>query len=188
VSQAYAAGADNRLTNWAGTALTYDANGNLTADGSLGYGWDSRNRLISLTGAATASFAYDATGRRNGKTINGTTTNFLYDGANAVQELTGGAPSANLLTGLGFDEIFSRTDSLGTRSFVTDALGSTVALTDGTSAIKTSYAYDPYRNITANGEVSANSAQYTPHRPVAKPCQCVRSAPSPRPDCSLYGR
>jgi len=81
---------DNRLTNWAGTALTYDANGNLTADGSLGYGWDSRNRLVSLTGAATASFAYDAGGRRSGKTINGTTANFLYDGANVVQELAGG--------------------------------------------------------------------------------------------------
>ncbi|MBR8025808.1 RHS repeat protein [Burkholderia cenocepacia] len=26
---------DNRLTNWAGTTLTYDANGNLTGDGSL---------------------------------------------------------------------------------------------------------------------------------------------------------
>jgi len=153
--------AGNRLTNWAGTALTYDANVNLTADGSLGYGWDSRNRLISLTGAATASFAYDATGRRNGKTINGTTTNFLYDGANAVQELAGGAPSANLLTGLGIDEVFSRTDSLGTRSFVTDALGSTVALTDGSGAVKTSYAYEPYGNITASGEVNANSAQYT---------------------------
>ena len=105
-----------------------------------------------------------------------------------MQKLAGGTPSANLLTGLGIDEVFSRTDSLGTRSFVTDALGSTVALTDGTSAIKTSYAYDPYCNITASGEVSANSAQYTPHRPAAKRCQCVRSTPSPRLDYSLYGR
>ncbi|WP_181885671.1 RHS repeat domain-containing protein [Trinickia dinghuensis] len=153
--------AGNRLTNWAGTALTYDANGNLTADGSLGYGWDSRNRLISLTGAATASFAYDATGRRNGKTINGTTTNFLYDGVNAVQELAGGTPSANLLTGPGIDEVFSRTDSLGTRSFVTDALGSTVALTDGSGAVKTTYAYEPYGNTTTSGEVNGNASQYT---------------------------
>jgi len=60
-----------------------------------------------------------ATGRRTGKTINGTTTNFLYDGVNAVQEFAGGTPSANLLTGLGIDEVFSRTDSLGTRSFLT---------------------------------------------------------------------
>ena len=153
--------AGNRLTNWAGTALTYDANGSLTGDGSLSYGWDSRKRLVSLTGSSTASFSYDAVGRRNGRTINGTTTNFVYDGANAVQELSGGAPSANLLTGLGIDEVFSRTDNLGTRSFVTDALGSTVALTDGNAAVKTSYAYEPYGNATASGEVNANAAQYT---------------------------
>jgi RHS repeat-associated protein len=150
--------AGNRLTNWAGTALSYDANGNLTADGSLGYGWDSRNRLIALTGASTASFVYDAVGRRSGKTINGTTTNFLYDGANAVQELAGGTPSANLLTGLGIDEVF--TDSLGTRSFVSDALGSTVALTDASGAVKTGYAYEPYGNATAKGEMNASSTQY----------------------------
>jgi uncharacterized protein RhaS with RHS repeats len=106
---------------------TYDANGNLTGDGSLSYGWDSRNRLVSLAGAATASFAYDAGGRRSGKTINGTTANFVYDGANVVQELAGGTPSATLLTGLEIDEVFSRTDGLGARTLVTDALGSTVA-------------------------------------------------------------
>ncbi|RDU94533.1 RHS repeat-associated core domain-containing protein, partial [Trinickia dinghuensis] len=90
----------------------------------------------------------------------GTTTNFLYDGANAVQELAGGTPSANMLTGLGIDEVFSRTDSLGTRSFLTDALGSTVALTDGIGAIKTSYAYEPYGNATTSGETNTNAIQY----------------------------
>jgi RHS repeat-associated protein len=152
---------DGRQPPDPGTALTYDANGNLTADGSLGYGWDSRNRLVSLTGAATASFAYDTGGRRSGKTINGTTANFLYDGANLVQELAGGTPSANLLTGLGIDEVFSRTDSLGTRSVVTDALGSAVALTDGAGAVKTSYSYEPYGNTTASGEVNVSALQYT---------------------------
>ncbi|RDU96775.1 RHS repeat-associated core domain-containing protein, partial [Trinickia dinghuensis] len=91
----------------------------------------------------------------------GTTTNFLYDGANAVQELAGGTPSANMLTGLRVDEVFGRTDSLGTRSFVTDALGSTVALTDGSGAVKTNYTYEPYGNTTTSGEVNGNASQYT---------------------------
>lgn len=153
--------ADNRLTNWSGTTLTYDANGNLTGDGSLTYGWDSRGRLVALAGTTTASFAYDATGRRTGKTVNGTTTNFLYDELNMAQELASGTPTANLLTGLGIDEDYSRTDSLGLRSFVTDALGSTVALIDASGAVKTSYAYEPYGNITAAGEANANLVQYT---------------------------
>jgi len=133
----------------------------MTGDGTLSYGWDSRNRLVNLTDAAAASFAYDAAGRRSGKTTNGNTTNFAYDGVNAVQELAGGIPTASLLTGLGIDEVFSRTDSLGTRHVVTDALGSAVALTDGGGAVKTSYAYEPYGNTTASGEVSANAVQYT---------------------------
>ncbi len=134
--------ADNRLTNWSGTTLTYDSNGNLTGDSSLTYGWDSRSRLSSLSGTATASFTYDTLGRRTGKTVNGTATNFLYDGLNVVQELASGTPAANLLTGLGIDEVYSRTDALGARSFVTDALGSTVALTDASGATKTSYTYE----------------------------------------------
>jgi RHS repeat-associated protein len=133
----------------------------LTLNGSLTYGWDSRNRLASLAGAATASFGYGALARRNGKTINGTATNFLYDGANAVQELASGTPTANLLTGLGIDEVFSRPDRRGTRSFVTDALGTTVTLTNGVGAVMTSYAYEPYGNTTVSGEVNGNPAQYT---------------------------
>jgi len=151
---------DNRLTNWAGTTLTYDANGNLTGDGSLTYGWDSRGRLASLSGTATANFVYDVIGRRTVKTVNGTATTFLYDGPNAVQELAGATPTANLLSGLRIDEIYSRIDGLGARSFITDALGSTVALTDTSGVLKTSYAYEPYGKSSATGETSSNSAQY----------------------------
>jgi len=66
-----------------------------------------------------------------GQTTLGATTNYLYDGPNVVQELSAGSPSANLLTG-GVDEVFARTDSLGTRDFLSDALGGTIALTDPT--------------------------------------------------------
>ena len=66
----------------------------------------------------TASFTYDSFGRRTGKTINGTTTNFLYDGLNPVQEKNGRAVTANLLTGLGIDEFFTRTDGVGVRALL----------------------------------------------------------------------
>jgi hypothetical protein len=47
---------------------------------------------------------YDARGCRKGKTIDGVTTNFLYDGHSVVQELSGGSVQANLLLGVGIDE------------------------------------------------------------------------------------
>ena len=52
-----------------------------------------------------------------------------------MQELSGGTPTANMLTGLGIDEVFSRTDSSGTSSFLTDALGSTLALADNSGTV-----------------------------------------------------
>lgn len=153
--------AANRLSNWNGTALSYDANGNMQSDGTRAYTWDARNRLIQIAGPVNASFQYDAFGRRIQKTVNATTTKYLYDGLNPVQELTGTIPTANLLTGLNVDEYFRRTDSQGARDFVTDALGSTLALTDAAGVIQTSYTYDPYGNTTTSGQASTNSFQYT---------------------------
>jgi len=42
-----------------------------------------------------------------------------------------------------------------------DALGSVIALTDETGAIKTQYTYDPFGNVTVSGESSDNPFQYT---------------------------
>ena len=86
--------AANQLTQRETTSLSYDANGNLTSDGVRSYVWDARNQLASISGPGiAASFQYDAFGRRIRKTVNGTTTEFLYDGLNVVQELSGGTPT-----------------------------------------------------------------------------------------------
>lgn len=153
---------DNQLTAWGSTSLNYDANGNMTSDGTNTYTWDARNQLSSVgTKRTSSTFQYDAYGRRIQKTIGGTTTGFLYDGANPVQELSGSTPTANMLTGLGADQYLTRTDPAGTRSLLPDALGSTVALTDANGAVQTSYTYEPYGNTTASGATSSSSYQFT---------------------------
>ncbi len=152
--------ADNQLTQWGSSNLTYDLNGNLTNDGANTYSWNARNQLASINAGATASFQYDAFGRRQAKTIGGASTSFVYDRVNPVQELVSGMPTANLVTGLRVDEIFSRTDSAGTRQFLTDSLGSTLALTDSTGATQAQYIYEPFGNTSAMGS-SANPYQYT---------------------------
>jgi hypothetical protein len=56
----------------------------------------------------------------------------LYDGLNFVRELTsGGTPTANLLTGLGIDETFTRTVSGGSETLLTDELGAHSRLPTG---------------------------------------------------------
>jgi RHS repeat-associated protein len=54
-----------------------------------------------------------------------------------------------------------RTDSNGARSLLTDPLGTTLALSDGTGTIQTQYSYDPFGNVTASGQTSTNPYQFT---------------------------
>jgi hypothetical protein len=108
---------------------------------------------------ANGSLQYDAFGRR---VTNAAGTSFLYDGLNPVQELSGATPTANMLTGFGVDEFFSRTDSSGGACYLSDALGSTVALADSTgSTLPTIYTYEPFGNTTARGAASSNPYQFT---------------------------
>jgi RHS repeat-associated protein len=84
----------NQLTNLAGQAFSYDANGNLLSDGARSYAWDAENRLIRITypgqpGKQTA-FAYDGLSRRT--TIASTpaggstaSTSYLWCGSHICQ-------------------------------------------------------------------------------------------------------
>ncbi|API57990.1 hypothetical protein BSL82_00625 [Tardibacter chloracetimidivorans] len=67
-----------------GASPTYDANGNLTFDGTLTYGYDVEGRLTSVKqGAITlGSYAFDAQGRRKSKSASGTTTIYVTDADN----------------------------------------------------------------------------------------------------------
>ena len=67
----------------------------------------------------------------------------------------------NYLTGTGIDETLSRTDSTGSYSYLTDNLDSTLALTNSSGAISTSYNYEPYGNTTQTGSASTNALQYS---------------------------
>jgi YD repeat-containing protein len=60
------------------TSYSYDANGNLTDDGTRTFEWDAENRLTAVKqGAATlAAFTYDGEGRRSTKISAGATTSY----------------------------------------------------------------------------------------------------------------
>ena len=107
-----------------------------------------------------ASFVYDATGRRARKTINGTVTDFLYDGVNPLQERSG-TGAVSILAGLNIDEHFVRADTSGASVLLTDALGSTVALTDVAGTVQTQYTYEPFGATITTGAASGNPTDYT---------------------------
>ena len=152
--------AANEQTSFAGATLTYDNNGNLTSDGINTYVWDARNRLIAISGGATANLNYDALGRRVSKAINGVSTQFVYDGNDIVAEVGGGVVGANYLRSLNIDEPFIRQTGSGNEHYHTDALGSSLALSNAQGGSATTYAYEPFGKTTSIGTPS-NVFQYT---------------------------
>jgi len=65
--------------------FTYDANGNLTGDGRCNYAYDAENELVDVSACTSATYQYDAEGRRS-RTVTGNTEDTVYD--------LGGRPAA----------------------------------------------------------------------------------------------
>ena len=160
--------ANNRQLSFGDKTLTYDDNGNLQSitdsNGTTLYSWNARNQLVGINGPiVNATFVYDGAGRRQKKTINGSVTEFLYDGLNVVQETSGAAILANILAGLAIDEILTRADVLSgvTSIQLPDALGSSIAITAEAGTVQTEYTFDPFGSTTAFGLSNTNAFQYT---------------------------
>lgn len=153
--------AANEQTTFNGSTLTYDAKGSLTSDGTNTYQWDARDRLVGITGPSlTASFTYDALGRRTTKTVNGRTTQFIYDGSDIVAEIDSQEGFVTYLRSLLFDEPFIRQTGSGQEYYHLDVLGSSLVLSNGLGASTTSYTYDPFGQTTVTG-ASSNAFQFT---------------------------
>jgi RHS repeat-associated protein len=145
--------ASNRYTSLNGESISHDENGNRTINNAV---WDARDRLVSLSGPNfTASFTYDAMGRRTSKTVNGQTKTYLYDGDDLISE-TG----ADYTFGPGIDQPLERKTNKN-EYYLSDALGSVIGLADGTGAIKTSYNYSPFGKKQTTGVNSTNPFAFT---------------------------
>jgi len=67
------------------SGFSYDAAGNLLADGLNGYAFDGESRIKSFNSGA-ASYAYDGNGRRVAKQTGGVTTDYFYWGSEVIAE------------------------------------------------------------------------------------------------------
>jgi RHS repeat-associated protein len=148
----------NRLTSWAGTPLSYDANGNITAFGSATYTWNARNQLVATSagaGAGAGSFSYDALGRRTGASVNGVLSAYVYDGPNPV--MMGG----NLMLGTpSIDDQFAQVGASATTGYLRDGLGSAIGETGSAGTLAASYFYSPYGD-SVNTSAAPTPFQFT---------------------------
>lgn len=134
----------------------------LDATDTTAYEWDSRGRLVGITGPTVdARFRYDALGRRIERTINGRTLRAIYDGMQMIGEVAGGVVDSTYLTGLQVDEMLTRHTAAGARTYLTDALGSVIAQTDGDQKPISWYNYSPYGEVVVVGDDEHSPVQYT---------------------------
>lgn len=152
----YTYDAANKMTS-PGT-FTYDDKGNISTIASGGvtttYTWDLLNGMTqwSKTGQTTIDFLYNADGMRVRKTPSGgTATNFLLDGAEIVEEITG----ASVVAYVGL-ELVSQISGATRTIYHADGIGSTRAMSDGSQVVAEAGIYDAYGNLKA--EYPASSA------------------------------
>ena len=141
----YVTNALNQYTQVGSGLLTYDPNGNLKTDGPRTYSYDAENRVRSATTPTNTQYTYDPFGRRLSKTVGSTTTRFLYDGEDLIAETDGtGTLTASYVFGPGIDEPLRLARAGSSSYYLSDGLGSPVALTNTSGTVTERYAYDVY--------------------------------------------
>ena len=166
----YTYNSGNWLTSIPGTTYNYDNNGSLTSksDGTT-YNWDFENRLtqVTLPGAGgTVNFKYDPFGRRIQKAFTQgattTTTNYVYDGANSMEEVdANGAVLARYTQSGLIDEPLGMLRSGVTSYYQADGLGSTSSISNAAGTLANTYTYDSFGKLTASTGTLVNPFQYT---------------------------
>lgn len=148
-----------RTTN-GGSAVTftYDNNGNLTSDGSRTLTWDILNQLTQLvSGGVTSTFAYDPIGRRVQFGQGLTTRNYFYDDLDIL-----GDGSSKFLNGVSLDEPLQVDTGSTIGQYLSDYVGSTTRLTDGSGSSLAQYFYDPYGSqLSSSSPLTGNPLTYT---------------------------
>jgi RHS repeat-associated protein len=146
LSRSYTPDGLNRYASVAGTSYSYDGRGNLTSDGSRTFAYDLDNRLTTVSGSTSLTFAYDPLGRLRQTVSSTATTQFLYDGDDLIAEYDG---AGNLLRryvpGPNVDRPIIWYEGSATSSpnwYHADRLGSIVA-TSNASGTATIYSYGP---------------------------------------------
>ena len=144
-------------------SYTYDNNGNLItrAGGSaLSLSWDFEDRLAGLTGSVTASYVYDAYGRRTSKTVEGTSTAYVYAGDNLLRESTPSSTADFLFTPRLDDVLAMQRD--GTVYYYTgDGANSVTLLSDAGGTVADTYVYDAWGKTAQSSGTVANPFGYT---------------------------
>ena len=154
----YTYDAANRLTDVNGVAYTWDANGNLLADGTGTYTYDAANRLVGLVeGEYTYAYTYNGLGDRLSQVENGETINYTLDLNRGLTQVLSDHTNAYLY---GNGRI-SEEQPNGWQYHMVDALGSVRQLTDADMAISLAQSYTPFGKTLYSAGDGETAFDYT---------------------------
>jgi RHS repeat-associated protein len=160
----------NQYTSFDGYGLSYDLNGNTTAQAGLSYTYNYRNQMVSVSeNGSTTSYKYDAMGRRIEKTSSGNITRYFYSGNQVIEERDNNDKvTKQFIYGNGIDEVLrmDKYNADGTAiensyNYHTNEIGSITAITNSEGEIIERYSYGLYGLPTIknnSGDVIAKSS------------------------------
>ncbi|HIA53570.1 MAG TPA: LysM peptidoglycan-binding domain-containing protein [Candidatus Melainabacteria bacterium] len=152
-----------KVTASASSTLTWDANGNMTSDGTNTYKWDAENRLIEIDYPGVnnySQFSYDGLSRNTKivETVSGSVTStrqFVVIGIRNLEERDAGGTIARKFFSLG------QLNGASNRYYTVNAQGSTSQMTDNASVITASYAYSPFGIASRTSGSESSDYQYS---------------------------
>jgi len=158
------------VTGSGSKTLVYDANGNLTSDGTRTFELDPLNRLTAVSiGTHRTEFTYNGLSQRvkivekeNGNVTSTKQFVWIPGGAQPCEE----RDASNNVT----KRFYPEGEQIGSTNYyyTRDHLGSVREMTDGTGAIHARYDYDPYGRLTkVQGDLDSDFsyAGYCNHSP-----------------------
>jgi RHS repeat-associated protein len=161
-AQVYSYNTANRLLTFGDISYEYDANGNTTSRTGRNYIYDTKDKLIEVSGDFSAVYSYDGLGYRRSAMRNGVTTNYVIDiltgDGNVLAETDdGGNPRYYYIYGP--TGLISRINANNeTEYYVYDFRGSTLAMTDSSeeAIITHKYQYDDFGKVLQMEETDEN--------------------------------
>ncbi len=152
--------ADQMLTA-AGVNYGYDANGNQTSRGSDTFAWDFENRMTAATVSGTATtYTYNGDGLRQSRASGGVASSYTWDvnrGLPVILQDTTASATTTYVYGLG---MLYWVDGSGNPTYrLTDGLGSTANLANGSGNVTDSWTYDVFGAVRTHS--GANGTEFT---------------------------
>jgi RHS repeat-associated protein len=141
------------------TNFSYDANGNLTSDGTNSYTWDKANRLLSFGGIA---YAYNGDGNRVSQTASSIVTKYLLDTqpglALVIAQTTGANTERYIHAPRGIHAVEMPTGAWN--YMVQDGLGSVRGEISAAGAMLGSRSHAPYGTVSDSTGAFSSSFGY----------------------------